>query len=239
MIEQEQAMKENEYNNIESGLADDERIVRYLSGKMTKEESDAFYDEMKHNDELRENAVIQARLIKGMKQADEELLNAFKSVDLQDVEKIVGVRHKSYALRIIAIAASLVFVSLIGFKSYDYYETTNLGKEYANAFPVSTIIRGESNDDVDKELTALFEKVSKAEDLDNATSRLATLWELAKQETYNDYTDYAPYIGWYLAIGYLENYEKDKAKNVLEEMAEMYPKGTMIGDKVRNLIERI
>lgn len=232
-------MEENEYNNITSGLVDDERIVRYLSGKMTKEESDAFYDEMKHNDELRENAVIQARLIKGMKQADEELLNAFKSVDLQDVEKIVGVRHKSYALRIIAIAASLVFVSLIGFKSYDYYETTNLGKEYANAFPVSTIIRGESNDDVDKELTALFEKVSKAEDLDNATSRLATLWELAKQETYNDYTDYAPYIGWYLAIGYLENYEKDKAKNVLEEMAEMYPKGTMIGDKVRNLIERI
>ena len=64
-------MEENEYNNITSGLADDERIVRYLSGKMTKEESDVFYDEMKHNDELRENAVIQARLIKGIKQADE------------------------------------------------------------------------------------------------------------------------------------------------------------------------
>ena len=64
-------MKEIEDNNIDSRLADDERIVSYLSGKMTKEESDAFYDELKHNDELRDNAIIQARLIKGMKKADE------------------------------------------------------------------------------------------------------------------------------------------------------------------------
>lgn len=199
-------MKEIEDNNIDSRLADDERIVSYLSGKMTKEESDAFYDELKHNDELRENAIIQARLIKGMKQADEELLNAFKSVG----------RHSNYSLRILAIAASLVLVLLIGFKTYDYYDTVNLGKQYANTFPVSTIIRGESNDDINKELTTLFENVSKAEDLDNTTSRLATLWEQAKQDTYNDYTDYAPYIGWYLAIGYLENYEKGRAKSVLE-----------------------
>ena len=225
-------MKEIEDNNIEPRLDDDERIVRYLSGKMTEEESEAFYDELKHNDELRENAIIQARLIKGMKQADEELLNAFKSVDSQDIEKTVGVRHKNYSLRILAIAASLVLVSLIGFKTYDYYDTVNLGKEYANTFPVSTIVRGESNDDVDKELTMLFDNVSKAADLDNTTSRLATLWELSKQDTYNDYTDYAPYIGWNLAIGYLRNYEKTNAKAVLEEMKEIYLSGTVIGDQV-------
>ena len=211
-------MKEIEDNNIEPRLDDDERIVRYLSGKMTEEESEAFYDELKHNDELRENAIIQARLIKGMKQADEELLNAFKSVDSQDIEKIVGVRHKNYSLRILAIAASVVFIVFVGFKSYDYYDTISLGREYANTFPTSTIIRGEANADVEVELTTLFDNVSKAEDLDNTTSRLATLWELAKQDTYNDYTDYAPYIGWYLAIGYLENYEKDESKTVLEDL---------------------
>lgn len=221
-------MKEIEDNNIDSRLADDERIVSYLSGKMTKEESDAFYDELKHNDELRENAVIQARLIKGMKQADEELLNAFKSVG----------HHKNYSLRILAIAASLVLVSLIGFKTYDYYDTVNLGKQYANTFPVSTIIRGESNDDVDKELTTLFDNVSKAEDLDKTTSCLATLWEQAKQDTYNDYTDYAPYIGWNLAIGYLENYEKAKAKKILEEMKQVYLEGTALGDKIREVLNR-
>lgn len=222
-------MKEFEDKNIEPRLADDERIARYLSGKMTKEESDAFYDELKHNDELRENAIIQARLIKGMKQADEELLNAFKSVG----------HHKNYSLRILAIAASLVLVSLIGFKTYDYYDTVNLGKQYANTFPVSTIIRGESNDDVEKELTTLFENVSNAEDLGNTTSRLATLWELAKQDTYNDYTDYGPYIGWNLAIGYLENYEKGSAIKVLNEMGVFYDGETFVIKKVRELIKLV
>jgi len=120
----------------------------------------------------------------------------------------------------------------VGFKSYDYYDTTSLGREYANTFPTSTIIRGEANADVDTELTMLFNNVAEGKDLDNTTSRLATLWELSKQETYNDYTDYAPYIGWNLAIGYLRNYEKTNAKAVLEEMKEMYLSGTIIGDQV-------
>ena len=125
---------------------------------------------------------------------------------------------------------------LVGFKSYDYYDTTSLGREYSNTFPTSSIIRGEANADVEVELTTLFNNVAEGKDLDNTTSRLETLWELSKQDTYNDYTDYAPYIGWNLAIGYLENYEKTKAKNILMEMKRTYPKGTVIGDKIATLL---
>ena len=46
-----------------------------------------------------------------------------------------------------------------------------------------------------------------------------------------------PYIGWYLAIAYLEDYEKDRAMDILEEMELMYPEGTAIGDKVRYLLK--
>jgi hypothetical protein len=73
--------------------------------------------------------------------------------------------------------------------------------------------------------------------LRKTTARLASLWDLAKQDIYNDYTDYAPYIGWNLAIGYLEDYEKAKAKAVLNEMKQVYPDSTAIGSKVIILLD--
>ena len=227
----------------EKDILNDERISRFLQGKMDSDEEAAFMEEMKNNDDLRNQAIAQARLVKGMKQVDEELKDAFRQADEQTIKRIAkeasetSVSKKSSA-RWLAIAASIVFIVFVGFKSYDYYDTTRLGKEYANTFPTSTIIRGETNADVDTELTTLFNNVAEGKDLDNTTSRLKTLWELSKQDTYNDYTDYAPYIGWNLAVGYLEDYEKSKAKEVLMEMKQIYPEGTALGDKIREVLNR-
>ena len=233
-------MNNNENILQEKDILNDERISRFLQGKMDTDEEAAFMEEMKNNDDLRNQAIAQARLVKGMKQVDEELKDAFRQADEQTIKRIAkeasetSVSKKSSA-RWLAIAASVVFIVFVGFKSYDYYDTTSLGKKFANTFPTSTIIRGEANADVETELTTLFNNVAEGKDLDNTTSRLKTLWELSKQDTYNDYTDYAPYIGWNLAIGYLEDYEKTKAKDVLNEMKEMYPEGTAMGDKVIQL----
>lgn len=237
-------MNDNEHTVQEKDLLNDERISRFLQGKMKADEEATFMAEMKNNEDLRNQAIAQARLVKGMKQVDEELKDAFRQVDEQTILRIakeaseVSVSKKSSA-HWLAIAASVVFIVFVGFKSYDYYDTTNLGKEYANAFPVSSIIRGEANTDIETELSTLFNNVAECKDLDNTTSRLATLWELSKQDTYNEYTDYAPYIGWNLAIGYLENYEKVKAKEVLNEMEQFYPDDNAIGDKVRQLIKSL
>ena len=237
-------MNDNENILQEKDILNDERISRFLQGKMDTDEEAAFMEEMKNNDDLRNQAIAQARLVKGMKQVDEELKDAFRQADEQTIKRIAketfetSVGKKSSA-RWLAIAASVVFIVFVGFKSYDYYDTTSLGKKFANTFPTSTIIRGEANADVDTELTTLFNNVAEGKDLDNTTSRLKKLWELSKQDTYNDYTDYAPYIGWNLAIGYLRNYEKAKAKNVLKEMKQEYPKGTVIGDKIATLLEML
>ena len=237
-------MNDNENSVQEKDLLNDERITRYMQGKMNADEESAFMEELNSNEDLRNQAIAQARLVKGMKQVDEELKDAFREADEQTIKRIAkeasetSVSKKSSA-RWLAIAASVVFIVFVGFKSYDYYDTTSLGREYANTFPTSTIIRGEANADVDTELTTLFNNVAEGKDLDNTTSRLKTLWEQAKQDTYNDYTDYSPYIGWNLAIGYLRNYEKAKAKNVLKEMKQEYPKGTVIGDKIATLLEML
>lgn len=231
----------NENNNYnENVLLDDERISLFLQGKMTSEEEESFLDELKKNDDLCERAIIQARLVKGMKQVDEEIKEDFRLSDEETIRNIAkGISgKKKQHVRWFAVAASIIFIVFVGFKSYDYHYTTSLGKEYANTFPTSSIIRGEANDDVEIELATLFNNITECKDLENTTSHLATLWEHSKQETYNDYTDYTPYIGWNLAVGYLEKYEKSKAKFILEEMRSLYSKDTAIGIKVNELLDK-
>ncbi len=237
-------MNDNENIIQKKDLLNDERISRFLQGKMKADEEATFMAEMKNNEDLRNQAIAQARLVKGMKQVDEELKDTFRLVDKRTIQRIAkdvsetSVSKKTSA-RWLAIAASVVFIVFVGFKSYDYYDTTSLGKEYANTFSTTSIIRGETNTDVETELSTLFNNVAEGNDLDNTTSRLATLWELSKQDTYNDYTDYAAYIGWNLAIGYLENYEKGRAKELLKEMKQVYPEGTALGDKIREVLDKI
>ena len=257
-----------DFNEIEDKiLLDDERISRFLQGVMDSGDESAFLEELKGNPDLRQRATAQARLIKGMKQVDEDLVSAFKKADSTNINQIIlGVKIKGQdrrraaaftddeeggtynnpitlpsksTIRKFMVAASILLIFFVGFKAYDYYDTTNLGKEYANTFPITTIVRGEANERVENELVTLFENVTNDENLNATIIRLSVLWKTAKLDTYNDYTDYAPYIGWYLAIAYLEDYDKDKAKDVLKDMEEMYPVGTAIGDKVRNLLKEI
>lgn len=233
-------MNDSEYTVTEKDLYDDELIDRFMQGQMNEEEENKFLEELDRNNELREKAILHARLVKGMAQVDNEIIDAYKEAEenSNNLATIVSITRKSSA-RWLAIAASVVFIVFVGFKSYDYYDTTSLGKEYANTFPTTSIIRGETNTDVETELSILFDNVAEGKDLDNTTSRLQSLWEQSKQDTYNDYTDYAPYIGWNLAIGYLRNYEKTMARNVLYEMETMYDNETIIGKKVRELINTI
>ena len=256
-------------NDIEKALLEDERISHFLQGLMNVSEEAAFLEELKSNKELRQRASAQARLIKGLKQVDEELVNIFKRINRSDIEQMkkeIENRNQGKSVAIATVsknildededespttntssissirkfiaAASIILIFFISYKSYDYYDTTNLGKEYANTFPITTIVRGETNESVENELATLFENVANNEKLDETITRLSVLWKTAKQDTYNDYTDYAPYIGWYLAIAYLEDYDKDKARDVLKEMEEMYLEGTAMGDKVREILEK-
>ena len=236
-------MDENDNKISDQEILDDERISRYLQGKMIADETTTFLDDLKNNTDLRNQAIAQARLVKGMRQVDAELKDLFRQADENTIRKIASKatitssNKNRFSTRWIAIAASVAIIVFIGIRSYDYYDTINLGKEYANAFPVSTIIRGETNVDVELELSTLFNNVAERKDLKKTISRLTSLWELSKQDTYNDYTDYSPYIGWNLAIAYLEKNNKAKAKEVLNEMNQSYPEGTAMGDKIRQIFD--
>ncbi len=228
----------NKVNTYDIGQ--EERIECFLRGAMTSEEERRFLEELDKNSELRENALVRARLIKGMKQVDADVVQAFRDVDIKDVETIVKrTSRKKSSLHWYAIAASFIAVLFVGYQSYDYYKITSLGKEYAMEFPINSIVRGTSDSNVEQELAMLFEDIIDADNLDNTTTRLAYLWEMANQDTYNEYTDYAPYIGWYLAVGYLKDYEKEKAKDILKDLGDKYSADNVIGNKARVILDRL
>lgn len=219
-------MDDQTYNN-------EERINRYLFGEMSPEENTQLESDLKYDDQLRQQAESMARMVKAMdavgEERDKEMISKMKSSSVR----------KSQPVRWLSIAASIALILTVGYHVYDYNRIGNLGEKYASAFPVSTIMRGEEDDDAAQKLTALFENVTNGEDLDNTISQLTELWSLSQGETYNEYTTYAPYIGWNLAIAHLCNHDKKEAKMILEELAKICSKGTAMGDKVVELIDRL
>lgn len=214
----------------------EDRINRYLFGEMTADEEAVFESELQQNETLKEQAEAIAQMVKAMdvvgKEHDKELITRMKSSASN------GSAKKSWIYRL-SIAASLALILTVGYFTYDYSRIGNLGKEYASTFPVSTIVRGEEDDEAAQKLTTLFNNVANGEDLDNTIVQLKELWSLSQNDTYNSYTNYEPYIGWNLAIAYLRNHDKRQAKSVLEEMAKMHPEGTAIGDNAIELLKKI
>lgn len=219
-------MDDQLYNN-------EERINRYLHGEMSSEEESVFEADLQKDNALKQQAESMARIVKGMevvgKEHDKQLLEKMKASS----------GKKTSSLRWISIAASIALVFTVSYFVYDYSATTRLGKEYAYAFPVSEVIRGEEDEEVVNTLTLLFDNVANGKDLDNTIKQLEELWALAQSDTYNDYTTYEPYIGWNLAIAYLRNYDKKEAKVVLEQLQTTYPEGTTIGDEIAELLMKI
>ncbi len=73
--------------------ADEDRIIAYLKGQMPEEEGQKFLKELKEDADLREKAVIIARLVKGLKQVgrqkDRDIMGALLASDEQEVEHTV------------------------------------------------------------------------------------------------------------------------------------------------------
>lgn len=76
-------------------LEEDDRIIAYLKGKMTKDEETTFMQDLRNNPELKAKAITTARLVKGMKeigaQQDKETKDVFLSSTKDDVERAIKV----------------------------------------------------------------------------------------------------------------------------------------------------
>ncbi len=243
----------NTDNNIdEKMLLEDERIVNYLKCKMTADEEQLFMQELQANPELKAKAIAMARMVKGMKEVgtanDEDLMGEFLATDAVEVGAVAKVASAEKKAKVISwrrtvtwlsAAASVALLIWAGIGYNDYRNTTGLGEQYATVFTSSQLTRGGENGEVELKLMNLMDNVAQKKDMDNTLHELALCWELATQDTYNDYTDYAPEIGWNLAIGHLKNNNRKQAKAVLEKLTDVAPADTTIGDKARELLKKV
>ena len=238
-------------------LEEDERIVSYLKGQMSEEEEKQFLKELDESPELKEKAIIMARLVKGLKHVganqDNEIKEAFLASTqggVADVAKKAISEHEESlpkrepSLRKVSlwlsIAASVVLVAYIGFSYNDYRKITGLGDEYANAFETSMITRGaDEQTEAEKKLQKLFENIKTKTDLDDTLHELSLYWEISLMETYNDYTDFSSEIGWNLAIGYLKNNNREGAKIVLKKIISISEEDSVVTKKADELLEKL
>lgn len=230
-----------ENRDIQSELEWDERISSYMKGHMDSQEEKQFLSEMESDNLLRKDAITQARLVRGMQQADDELIRALKNSSETEVSSLLRPRKSPLKKPIVwlSMVASIAIILVVGYRGYDYYNTTRFGMKYATAFPMETIVRGDSDSSVDSELLALFNNVVERKNLGMTTDRLSELWRLSNEDTYNDYTDYAPYIGWYLAIGYLEDNNKEKAQCILDTMLDDENVSISIKGQIKEILKRL
>ena len=211
----------------------EERITRYLHGEMTPNEETQFEKDIQSDETLRNQTEAIARTIKAMNAIGSEQ-------DRKLVEEMRGSsKKKTRPTRWLSIAASFALLITVGYYTYDYSSTVSLGKEYATAFPLSTEIRGEEDDEVFEQLTVLFDNVANNRDIDNTIEQLEVLWQQSQSDTYNEFTTYAPYIGWNLAIAYLLDYDKKEARVVLEQLESQNSDGTKYDNLTNELMEKI
>lgn len=213
----------------------EERIERYLHGEMTPEEEAIFEEDLANDDTLRRQAEAMARIVKGMGAVGVEQ-------DRMMIDKMKAANGKRLApVWWMSIAASLVIIFTVGYHFYDRSQTIGLGQQYAYVFSTETetLIRGEEDEDVANKLNELFDNAANGKDLDNTIKQLDELWALSKSDTYNGYTTYEPFIGWNLAIAHLRNNDKKEARSVFKQMQQDYPEGTAMGDRIKELINKI
>lgn len=214
------------------GLTDVELIERFLCGSMDADEEARFMASLNADEQRRSKAIAMAYLVKAMKaegsRHDRQLIQAMSSLDRSDVAQVAARAaggHKKGKLlygfiTTLSVVAAIVIV-FWGSRYYiDYRHTTRLADEYATAFvmePAAT--RGTGDEEVARTMSRLFASVRSGKRLPVVQDRLSKLWKLSLQPTYNDYTPYSSLIGWNLAIAYLKNNDKTRAREVLTVLA--------------------
>lgn len=241
-------------------LAQDERIAKFLKGKMTQDEESAFMTDLKSDEELRSKAIVVARLSKGLSEVghmqDQEIIDAFLTIDKPTAENIarntvkgnistekekkapvVSMRKLSTWM---SVAACLALIVWFGVGEYNNRQLINLANESYDAFGVEGLAKGDNTLSAsEQKLATLFDNVKEGKDLDATIHDLEICWEISTMEIYNDYTNYSAEIGWNLAMANLKNRNKETAISVLDEMMLLYGKDTVVGIKVNLLLEKL
>ena len=170
---------------------------------------------------------------------------AYPSIDTEAATEVANNASEKRKHRIVkfayalAAAASIAIIATVGYNQYARHQVIALRNEYALTLsPFAEEYHRGDTSTAGEEINALTANVRNQENLKQTIDRLSRLWALSKSDTYNDYTDFAPEIGWTLAIAHLENNDKNAAISVLTQITALYPE-TAICHKANELLKKL
>ena len=209
-----------------------ERIERYLREQMIPEENEAFLNDLKSDKELREEAQMMALLIKEMKEEQakqSENLTEEVLAEEKQAKKTELISKVRWSLSIAAMFILIFGVTLLWNRQSD---TDALFTNYYSPYTLQGESRG-GDSDVEKELAVLFNQVGTEKDVSIVIDKLQKIHDSIDSEY--EYSLYADYITWYLALAYLKDDKPEKAKIVLKHLVE---NGNNLAIKLLKAIEK-
>lgn len=201
-----------------------EQIDRFLKGKMTTDEEIRFKAEIARNAELKQLVRNHLYLIRGIRQVktqeEQELLKLKKPI-------LVVPRRRNW-IKISSIAAAVAVILVLsgigGSNLYHKHEVRqyayNASAEVMSDFAV--VSRGSISEEELSRLTTLFTNAQEGKDLPETIAELLELYALAKDGYVDAEDEYAYQIGWFLAVAYIRDNNKECAKQILAELSQIY-----------------
>lgn len=240
-------MKQNSKKQIEQQKAEwDEQISRFLRGTMSKVEAEAFRAELNNNNkELRERAVLQARLIRQMRQVGEErtkrVADVMRSAAPEEITMLAkgkGAKllkpRKSLARRLmpwISIAAVICCVAMVGSRWLGPHPVRTIERyAYSLVYPhrlKSEPVQVNKLDSVTlrhqqlEELALLRGKIEMGLDVAESTRRLQAIFDQACNDKDTDYELFINDIAFMLMAGYDKLGDSENSKAVFERLNEL------------------
>lgn len=228
----------------------DQQVERFLRREMSADEEQHFRQILVQNHELRQRAALTAKMIKEMRvaqqQADQQVIDDVKNMNLKQLKAFLSLGEHRRRWPRYAIAASVAVVMAMAGWLYYNNQTISADRELANAAyftyrPDIKMIgasRGSSDSVLVAHLTYLFAKVNRNDSVESVTQQLEKLYQrAATDETLRFYQDD---IAWNLAIAYLKQGKRQRAKDMLQEMIDRnknYPEITRPAKKLLESIE--
>lgn len=205
-----------EFENI------DERIELFLRGKMNAAEADVFRKKLQEDKEVRDRAIAISVLVQSMK-------NVTSAHDKSVINSIYSKRFIKPIISIMAIAACLCIIFCITQHQMLKNNTYSLATEYISYAPELSLtdnVRGgdeQEQQKIEEHLLSLFNSVKVQKNRSENIKELSDLFKESLSEKVNYYTDYTDYIGYYLAISYLQDNDRDNAIITLKDVLKNNP----------------
>lgn len=224
--------------NESVAIDQDDRIERFIRDNMTPEEEAEFKDDLNYDSSLKERALATSLMAKSMKEKRQEEEKAFTE-QLNSAVKASSHRARIISLKeFMAIAASLLiymgFGGYLRFTEYGYQQRNSIVAENISMGGALTE-RGEGDKTMLNKLDSIATSIKKDRDMTKVIAELQGLYDKRLKDV--DCAQNSATIGWYLALAYIKDDQKDKAKDVLIILKKEQPQMTTRINKLLKSME--